>query len=287
MINLILGIVFFNVILIIFKLFERFKVDNLQAIIVNYIVASSLGILTSNISNPFNYIVNSDWIFYALIIGTLFIIVFNLLATGAQKVGMAISTVANKMSVIIPVVFAFIVFGDTVSTLKVTGILLAIIGVVLTSTSGQKLSFDKKYLWLIIIIFIGQGIADCIFNYAQHFVVEAGDAKIFIASMFMAACVTGLVMLVPKLINGTSKFQIKNIIWGIALGVPNFLTVYFFFQALESNFLEASQVYPILNMGVIVLSALSGFILFKEKLSMSNWLGIAVSILAIAAITFG
>ncbi len=287
MINLILGIVFFNVILIIFKLFERFKVDNLQAIIVNYVVASSLGIFTSNISNPFNYIVNSDWIFYALIIGTLFIIVFNLLATGAQKVGMAISTVANKMSVVIPVIFAFIVFRDTVSTLKVTGILLAIIGVVLTSTSGQKLSFDKKYLWLIIIIFIGQGIADCIFNYAQHFVVEAGDAKIFIASMFMAACVTGLVMLVPKLINGTSKFQIKNIIWGIALGVPNFLTVYFFFQALESNFLEASQVYPILNMGVIVLSALSGFILFKEKLSMSNWLGIAVSILAIAAITFG
>jgi len=287
MINLILGILFFNVILIIFKLFERFKVDNLQAIIVNYIVASALGIFTSDISNPFNYIIESNWIYYALIIGMLFIIVFNLLATGAQKVGMAISTVANKMSVIIPVVFAFIVFGDTVSILKIIGISLAIFGVVLTSTSGQKLGFDKKYLWLIIIIFIGQGIADCIFNYAQRFVVDAGDAKIFIASMFMAACATGLLMLIPKLMNGTSKIQFKNILWGIGLGIPNFLTVYFFFQALESNYMEASQVYPILNMGVIVLSALSGFILFKERLSMSNWLGIAVSILAIAAITFG
>ncbi|MCB9222946.1 MAG: EamA family transporter [Crocinitomicaceae bacterium] len=287
MLDLILGILFFNVILILFKLFEKYKVDNLQAIIVNYIVASSLGIITADVDEPVNYILHSDWVYFGLIIGFFFIVVFNLLATGAQKVGIAISTVANKMSVIIPVIFAFIAFGDTVSFLKITGIILALAGVYLTSTTGLKLNFDKKYLWLILIIFVGQGIADCIFNYAQHFYVDGNEAKIFISSMFMGACTTGLIMVTPKYIRKESKFEFKNVLWGIGLGVPNFLTVYYFFRSLESGFMESSQVYPILNMGVIVLSALTGWLIFKEKMALANWLGIVLSIFAIAAITFG
>lgn len=287
MIDLILGILFFVVILIVFKLFERFKVDNIQAILINYVVAAGLGIYTSGFEEPFKEIIHADWKWHAFVIGIFFIVVFNFLATGAQKVGIAISTVANKMSVVIPVIFAFIVFKDTISALKVTGIALALVGVYMTSTTGQKLSFDKKYLWLIIIIFAGQGIADCIFNYAQKFYVEDAEAKIFISTMFMAACLTGIFMLVPRYVKGTSTFAWKNVWWGIGLGVPNFLTVYYFFKSLESEFMESSQVYPILNMGVIVLSALAGFIFFKEKLSISNWIGIGVSIVAIAAITFG
>jgi uncharacterized membrane protein len=160
-------------------------------------------------------------------------------------------------------------------------------GVYFTTTSGNKLSFDKKFLWLIVIIFLGQGVADCLFNFAQHFYVGQDDAKIFISSMFLTAFLTGIIMLTPKLIKGTSTLKAKNILWGIALGAPNYLTVYYFFKALENGFMESSQVYPILNMGVIVVSALTGYILFKEKLSKSNWIGILISVLAIAAITFG
>lgn len=287
MIDLLLGILFFNIILIIFKLFERFQVDNLQAIVVNYVVAGSLGLFTSGIVNPVNHILNSNWIYLALIIGILFIIVFNLLATGAQKVGIAISTVANKMSVIIPVIFAIIVFNDQISALKIIGILLALVGVYLTSTNGKNLNFDKKYIWLVVIIFAGQGLADCIFNYAQKFYVEDFESKLFISTMFFGACVTGILMTVPKFITGVSKFSSKNILWGIVLGVPNFLTVYYFFRSLESEFMESSQVYPILNIGVIIISAISGYLIFKEKLSRSNWVGILVSVLAIAFISFG
>lgn len=287
MIDLLLGIFFFNLILILFKLFEKFNVDNLQAIIVNYIVATSLGFATSETPHPFNKTVSSDWLWYAIVIGFLFIVVFNLLASSTQKIGIAISTVANKMSVIIPVIFAFVVFHDQISFLKIMGLILALIGVYFTTTNGKKLNFDKKYLWLILVIFFGQGIADSIFNYAQKFHVESTDAKIFIATMFFAACITGIFMLIAKIINGKSKFQFKSIGWGILLGIPNFLTVFYFFNALESEVLQASQVYPILNMGVIVLSALTGYLLFKENLKTINWIGIFVSILAIAAITFG
>lgn len=290
MIDLLLGIIFFNIILILFKLFERFKVDNLQAIIVNYAVAGSCGFYYAENKPTLPELLDSDWILFAVLIGFMFITVFNLLAKGAQVVGLAISTVANKMSVVLPVIAAFFLYGDTVSALKIIGIILALVGVVFSSIEKGKLGFDKQYLWLILIIFFGQGVADILFNYAQKTYVD--NPPLFIAVLFISAFISGMAILIFQIVQKKETLFPpqklgKNIIWGIALGIPNYLTVYYFFRALESDFMESSQVYPILNMGVIVLSAISGLLFFKEKLSWLNWLGIGVSVLAIAAISVG
>lgn len=292
MLDLLLGILFFNIILILFKLFERYKVDNLQAIIVNYAVAGLCGFFFSESTESIPDILKSDWVYLAAIIGLFFIVVFNLLAEGAQKVGMAISTVANKMSVILPVTASFFLYGDAVSFLKILGILLALVGVYLSSVSKGKLNFDPKYLWLILIIFFGQGVADILFNYAQQTYVEPHHAELFISTLFLSAFFSGTLILTTKLVRKKESLfpahkLLKNIAWGIGLGIPNYLTVFYFFRALENGFMESSQVYPILNMGVIVLSALSGYLLFKEKLTALNWIGIAISVLAIAAIGLG
>lgn len=287
MIDLLLAILFFNVILILFKLFDKYQVDNLQAIVFNYIVAGYCGFLFSDVDLSFKEIISFDWIYYAVIIGLFFIIVFNLLALGTQKVGIAISTVANKMSLVLPVIASFFLYGDDLSVLKSTGIVLALIGVVLSSTNAGKPNFETKYLGLILVIFFGQGIADIIFNYAQKTYVQANHGSLFISVLFLSAFFSGIIILTIQIIRKKEKLAFKNIAWGIALGVPNFLTVYYFFRALESEFVQSSQAYPILNMGVIIISAITGFILFKEQLTLRNWIGIFVSMLAIAAIGFG
>lgn len=285
MFDLLLGILFFGVILILFKLFHRYKVDNLQAIIVNYLVAGSLGWLLFEEKITLKEIAATDWIYFAIVIGTIFIIVFNLLADAAQKVGLAISTVANKMSVILPVVASFFLYGDTVSYSKIIGILIALVGVVLSSVSKGKLSFDKKYLGLILLIFFGQGVADILFNYAQKEYIEQVYAPLFISVIFLSAFIIGLFILATQIVQKKQTLKFRNILWGTALGIPNYLTVFFFFKSLENGFMESSQVYPILNMGVIVISAISGLFLFKEKLSTINWAGILFCVIAIALIS--
>jgi len=287
MIDIILGILCFNVILIVFKLLDKYGVDNLQAISVNYITAGCLSIFLTRRPYSIPEIVNADWFYYAVGVGIMFILVFNLLAKASQKIGMAIPTVANKMSLVIPIIVAIFLFNDSFSALKLFGILLALAGVYFVSTVGSKLSFDKKYLGLILIIFFGQGLADVLFAIAEKWFVSADDLGIFFCVIFSSAGLLGLCMLIPKLIKGSSKFQFKNIFWGIGLGIPNFLTLLFFFRSLDSGELESSQVYPIYNIGVVVLSALIGFLLFKEKLSTSNWFGVLLSVGAILAIAFG
>ena len=112
MIDILLTIIAFNILIVFFKLFHKYHIDNLQALIVNYFVAGSLSLYFSNQDFSINHIINSPWIFHAIIVGILFIVTFNLYATGTQKVGIAITTIANKLSLLIPVGIALIVYPN-------------------------------------------------------------------------------------------------------------------------------------------------------------------------------
>ena len=280
MYNIIYTILLFNVLIIVFKMFEKYKVDNLQALIVNYITAGFCSYLFLETDFSLNYILESDWLYHSMIIGALFIIIFNFYAFGIQKAGVAVTTVANRMSLIIPVCAALILYPEenTFTLLKGIAFLLALTGIYLSSTKGGKLSFDKKYLWLIILVFVGQGISDSIFNdFAQKFPNE-GNYLFFMVLFFMAS-ISGILILSGRSIRTRSPLQLKSIFWGVIFGIPNFFSLVFLLKALGS--ISSSIVFPIVGMGVVISSSLIGLLLFQEKLTRSNWIGILLSICAI------
>ncbi len=289
MIDIIYTTITFSSMLVLFKYFGKYGVNNLQAIIVNYFTAGTLSLIVAHnndikISLP--DIIYSTYIIPSLIIGFLFIVTFNLLAFGTQKIGIAISTVANKMSMIIPVIVGISLFSEKLGMFKLIGIVLAISAIYMTSTKSGKLSFDKKFLPIILLIFFGQGMADGTLSWAQKFSINDENTPLFFASIFLIAGILGSVFLIYETIKNGFKLEFKNLIWGIGLGIPNYLTLHFFVRSLQSPIFESSQVFPIVNMGVIVLTALAGILLFREKLSFFNWGGILVAVLAISLITF-
>ena len=288
MIEINLTIVTFSLMLIIFKYFEIFKVNNLQAIIVNYITAGVLALVAdgSVLTNNFSItnLFQPTFIYYALIIGILFIITFNLIAFGTQKIGIAITTVSNKMSMIIPVLIGLFVFKEDKNFLKLIGIVLAILAIFFSCSKNGKLSFDKKYLPVIILVFIGQGIADSTLKWAQEFAINASNNNVFFATTFFTAAFSGTLFMMIQLRKIT--VTLRSLLWGVILGIPNYFTLYFFVEALSAGVFESSQVFPIVNMGVIVLTAVMGIILFREHLSKSNWMGILLALIAISLITF-
>ena len=187
---------------------------------------------------------------------------------------------------IIPVIIGIYLFKEAIGVFKLIGIFLAISAIYMTSTKSGKLSFDKKFMPIILLIFLGQGIADGTLSWTQKFTLSTENTSLFFASTFFSAGTFGCLFLVYDLMVKKIQFQAKNILWGIALGVPNYLTLHFFIRSLQSPILESSQVFPVVNMGIIILSAISGIILFKEKLTPLNWTGIAIAIIAISFISF-
>ena len=142
---LLLSILCSTVIFIIFKCFGLFKINTLQALVVNYITASIFGFL--NYSEPISVteITSSKWFIGAIILGVLFISIFNVMALTAQKNGLSVASVASKMSVIIPVVFGLFVYNETLNLQKGAGILLALVAVFLASVKAKdKEDFQLK-----------------------------------------------------------------------------------------------------------------------------------------------
>ena len=107
----------------------------------------------------------------------------------------------------------------------------------------------------------------------------------FVMFIFTSAALTGLAVLAFKLINGTLKLSPKSIIAGILMGIPNYFSYLFLMKALANPSMKSSVVFPVSNLGVVAVVTASGILIFKEKLSRVNLLGLVFAAIAITFIT--
>lgn len=288
MIDLFISVLLFNILVIFFKLFEKYKIDNLQALITNYIVSFLISCSLIKEDLVFTDFHNQIWFSHALIIGILFISIFNLYAYSTQKIGIALTSVNNKMSFIIPVIASFFIYNDEIFTLnKLVGISLALVGIFLASTKNTGLIFDKKYIWLLIILFLGQGIADIILNDSKLYIGN-NDLLTFFLVLFLSASIFGIIIVSIKSIFGTVKIKFKNIIAGIIFGIPNFYSILYFLKALQSPDLisKTSFVFPLTSVAIVVSTTLVGIFFYNEKLFLRNYIGILIAIISIFIISY-
>lgn len=286
MIYIAISIILFNVLVVFFKLFEKYKVDNLQALISNYFISALLSLLLLNENDNIQSSIESEWFIHAIILGTLFISIFNIYALGIQKIGIATSSVINKMSFVVPVVFSIIFYENEVFSLSILfGILLALIGIYLSSTNNSSFNFDKKYLWIILIIFFGQGLVDIVLNDSK-FYIPKDENILFFLILFISATTAGILILFAK--KQISHIKIKNLLWGAIFGIPNFFSIFYFLKALQSDyFIDKSYlIFPLTSVGIVVTTTFLGVLIYKEILTKRNLIGITIAVISILIISF-
>lgn len=286
MIFLLLSILSSTSLVLIFKLFGKWNVSISQAIVFNYFTAAILGFMLDGMSIPVSEIPQKPWFFSIFIFGLGFVTFFNILGISTQKVGITIATVAFKMCMIIPVIAAVFLYNDSVTFLKVAGIILACVAIIMASVKKEKHEVETKYLFLPVLLFFGSGFLDTYFKYAEKNYIQESDANLFCSLAFLVAGSVGLLYLLFTIFTGKAKFETKSIWWGILLGIPNYASLYFLFKALRMEGVESSVVFPLNNMGIVAASALSAFFIFREKLSPLNWAGIVLAIISIAMIAW-
>ncbi|MGK0307380.1 MAG: putative membrane protein [Urechidicola sp.] len=284
MIFLLLSILFSTGLFVIFKYFGIYKIDVLKAIFVNYIVAFSMGFFFAERQIPISEIYLQPWFSGALFLGALFVSIFFVMAMTAQKNGVSVTSIAGKMSVVVPVFFGIILYNESVTFLKIVGIIMALIAVYLSSVKEEK-SEKNGTLLLPILLFIGSGTIDTLLKYIQENYVADEDVSIFSGSLFGIAGVFAFLILVIKTIKKRASFGYKNIIAGIILGVPNYYSIIFLIKALQNKNFESSTLFTINNVAIVVVSTLVGLFFFKEKFSVKNKVGVAMAILGIILVT--
>ena len=284
MIFLLLSILFSTGLFVIFKYFGIYKIDVLKAIFVNYIVAFSMGFFFAERQIPISEIYLEPWFSGALFLGALFVSIFFVMAMTAQKNGVSVTSIAGKMSVVVPVVFGIILYNESVTFLKIAGIIMALIAVYLSSVKEEK-SEKNGTLLLPILLFIGSGTIDTLLKYIQENYVSDEDVSIFSGSLFGIAGAFAFFILVIKTLKKREAFGYKNIIAGIILGIPNYYSIIFLIKALQNKNFESSTLFTINNVAIVVVSTLVGLFFFKEKFSIKNRIGVAMAILGIILVT--
>ena len=273
-------------IFVIFKLFDKYKVDTFQAIVINYYFAFIVAYFSSDIQFSITQTPTEKWFLGAVFLGFLFVTLFYVMGLTAQKIGISVVAVAGKMSVVIPVLFGLFVYNESLVFIKVIGIALALIAVYFTSHKENKLTVNKAVLFLPFILFFGSGILDTTLKYVQKMYVSDNENSVYLSVIFLVAGILGTIALLYLLYKKQSNLNFKNLFGGVFLGVVNYFAMYFLLKALQVNGLESSTVFTINNVSIVLFSTLLGLMFFKEKLSKMNIFGILLAVVSIFMITF-
>jgi len=285
LIYLLLSIASSTVIFVVFKLFDRFQIDRQQGIVGNYVVACLCGLIGAEDLSQLTAVFNRDWFPYALILGLLFITIFNLMAITTQRSGLSVVSVATKMSVVIPVLFGLIYYKESLNALKLTGIVLAVIAVYLASIKSRHgLKVARSNLIFPLLVFIGSGVIDSSIKFLEDSYVAADEVPLFSATIFAAAGLIGIAGVGLGRLKGKVTFEPRNMLGGLALGIPNYFSIYFLVLALRSGILESSGIFTVNNVAIVMTSTLTGILLFREKLTSRNWTGVVLAIISICLI---
>lgn len=292
-INLVIATVCAAMFSIFFKIFEIRKIDSMQAIFFNYVTAFILGLAFSFdgtfVTNP----LKERWLGPVAILGFIFIAGMVILSKSTERVGVAISTVCSRASMIIPIILSYMFVAGSKEPQWIA-VILVIIGMSLTVWTGKAKENDRKFSILDVLIpfgvFLCFGLSNSINKIIQDRVVvnraEWPDAMVNRELSMVTACIFLFAMIYGSLsfIRNRNGFQWKNVVGGILLGVINYVCTYTLMIAMKT--IDSSILFPAHNLGIVTIGALVGWLHYHEKMRPHQVAGIIIATAAICWLCF-
>lgn len=205
---------------------------------------------------------------------------FLVLAKSIQKVGIVKTDAAQRLSLFIPILAAWLLFGESFSVLKVSALIIAFPAL---HCILNKPSQDKNSQWIYpAIVLLGFGAIDILFKQVALHTTLPYTTSLFIVFAISLTIMVGVI--VYQIGFQKQKLVFKNILFGITVGLFNFGNILFYLKAHQEFAQNPSTVFAGMNMGVIVLGSLVGVLAFREKLSKLNYIGLVAAIAAIVLI---
>jgi drug/metabolite transporter (DMT)-like permease len=242
-----------------------------HAIFVNYGTAALIGFVAFNSSLGSDF---ESWHLLAAFMGVFFYVVFRLIARTAQVNGVSAASIATKMSMVLPICLGIFWLDESLSVLKIAGILIGIVSVVLAAKGSVDL---RGIIWLILAFFTS-GIIDSSLKLIQQFLVSVDQFPGLITIIFAFAFLTGIIHHFFTSDRNVSRISLAS---GVGLGIVNFASLFFILKALAVPNWESSLVFPINNVGIVLVSTVSSIFLFREFPTTRGWVALISACLAI------
>ncbi|MFZ7197553.1 EamA/RhaT family transporter [Avibacterium avium] len=268
---------------VLLKVARRFNVVIEQAIAFNYLIALLLSyfLLQPNFQGQgfTDFIVQNENSAIFLSLGLLLPSVFIIMSKAVEFAGIVRSDAAQRLSLFLPILAAFVLFGEQLSQSRIISLILAFSALFCLINKPREQELSVKGGLSLLAVWFGYGVIDILFKQTA----KMGSA--FPTTLFIAFALAMCVMFMYLLIKRT-QWNGASLLAGIVLGGLNFMNILFYIRAHQSFSQNPTLVFAGMNIGVICLGTLVGAIVFKEKISKINGVGVVFGISAILSLFY-
>lgn len=166
--------------------------------------------------------------------------------------GLSLSVGAMRIAMIVPVLLALLVFGESLSGWNKAGIIIGLAAFGLKANPKEL----HNLLWLLALFAIS-GLTDASLKVYNE--LGSGAEPSFLYFIFSSAFVFTLL----AIIIGKIPVQTKSILFGCVLGLPNRFSTLFFLKGLAS--VPAAIAYPVVAVAVVLFSIICDILLWKKQ----------------------
>lgn len=220
-------------------------------------------------------------LFFGALLAFMFVFSFFMFTKAVTVAGAALSSVSSRLSVVVPILLSILFFKEQPNLNQACGFVFALLTIVLFYFSLRHASMGRlrklDYFYLLALL-LGIGLNDfCmkIFNEWRH----VSEKPLFLTSIFFFSFVyTFSYSFYKKL-----RFEKATAIRGAILGVPNIFSTFFLLGALAQ--LPGIIVYPVSNIGIILLSTLGAVLFWNERLNVFGTWALAFGLAAIVLLS--
>ena len=268
---------------LLFRAFDDWRVNLFWAIPVNYLACIVVGAVLTPGPPDTSALFSEPWWLLAILQGLILAVNFYLLAYTAQRAGVSVAVLASRLSVAIPAILAFLLYGDSFNTLKTVGLAAALASLYLCTATGQDFGVTRAWLRRIlpILVFFMFGCHFTLLKFTQARYLDSSSYHMYVTTSFFFAFVTSVVIGLTR-IRTRIGVRSGDLIAGGVLGLINYGAIYFLVRVLSLEGWQSSQLFPIYSVGVVSVSSLFALILFKERLSRLKTFGLVVGLMAVA-----
>lgn len=274
MIYLILAILSSALVSIIMRLSEKHVSGNVGMLAVNYLMCITIAGIGSGFGNLFPQMDGFGFTLgLGLFNGILYLAGFVLLQINVKRNGVVMSSTFMKLGVLVPMVVSIGFFGENPEIFQVIGFILAILAIILINFEKEQTTMEFK-AGLILLLLAGGG------GDAMSKVFEVLGNPELSEQFLLYTFGSALILCTGLMIYKREKLGIKEILFGLLIGVPNFYSAKFLLKALGS--VPAVITYPTYSIATIVVVSLTGVIFFEEKVGKRQKIAMGIIFIALA-----
>jgi drug/metabolite transporter (DMT)-like permease len=266
---------------ILLKIAKRFQVNIFQIITWNY--ATAFGLTYIFYKPQIKESIEKIPVELLLSLAILLPIVFLFQNASIKNSGIVKTDIAQRLSLFIPILASYFIFAETFNNYKIIGLVFGFSAIFFTlSKKSEHKNSEVNWIYPTLVLF-GFGIIDTLFKRVAS--LNAVPFTTLLFFIFCGALLLSILIVLYKVIIQKETIKLENSYWGIGIGILNFGNILFYLNAHKALQNNPSTVFAGMNMGVIILGSIAGILIFKEKLSQLNYIGIFLAILSIICIT--